>query len=72
MLVTARIWCVIVAPVHRIYHIVCMVKFNPYISGHFRFMSEVWLLGLRIVVNINVLKMAGIGVLILIMTSIFL
>ena len=42
----------------------------PIFSGHFRFMSEVWFLGLRIVANKNVLKMAGIGILILIIASI--
>ena len=43
----------------------------PIFSGHFRFMSEVWLLGLRIVLNKNVWKMAGIGALFLIIVSIF-
>lgn len=43
----------------------------PIFSGHFRFMSEVWFLGLRIVSNKNVWKMAGIGILFRIITSIF-
>ena len=43
----------------------------PIFSGHFRFMSKVWFLGLRIVANKKVWKMAGIGVLCLILRSIF-
>lgn len=35
----------------------------PLFSGHFRFMCEVWYLGLRIVLNKNMWKIAGIGVL---------
>ena len=43
----------------------------PIFSGHFRFMSEIWFLGLRVVTNGKVWKMAGIGVLCLILRSIF-
>ena len=43
----------------------------PIFSGHFRLMSKVWSLGLRVVANKNVWKMAGIGVLFLLIALIF-
>lgn len=43
----------------------------PIFSGHFRFMSNVWLLGLQIVINGKVWKSAGVGVLLLIVSAIF-
>lgn len=42
----------------------------PVFSGHFKLMSKVWFLGLRVVTTGNVWKMAGIGVVILLVTSI--
>ena len=43
----------------------------PVFSGHFKLMSKVWFLGLRVVTTGNVWKMAGIGVVILLVASIF-
>lgn len=43
----------------------------PIFSGHFRVMSNVWLLGLRVVMNGVVWKLAGLGMLFLIIASIF-
>lgn len=43
----------------------------PIFSGHFRVMSNIWLLGIRIVLTLDVWKMAGIGVLLLLIVSIF-
>lgn len=43
----------------------------PIFSGHFRAMSNVWFLGLRIVTNGKVWILTGIGVLLLFITSIF-
>ena len=42
----------------------------PVFSGHFKLMSKVWFLGLRVVTTGNVWKMAGIGVVILLVASI--
>lgn len=43
----------------------------PIFSGHFRMMSKLWFLGLQIVMNKKVWKMAGIGVLLMLIVSIF-
>lgn len=43
----------------------------PIFSGHFRVMSNLWLFGLQILLNLDVWKMAGIGVLFLFIASIF-
>lgn len=43
----------------------------PIFSGHFRVMSELWFLGLRIIINEKVWKMTGIGVLLMFIASIF-
>ena len=43
----------------------------PIFSGHFSVMSKLWFLGLQIVTNKIVWKMAGIGVLLMLIVSIF-
>lgn len=43
----------------------------PIFSGHFRVMSNLWLLGLQVVTNKKVWKMAGIGVLFMLIASFF-
>ena len=43
----------------------------PIFSGHFSVMSNIWFLGLRIVFTLDVWKMAGIGVVLLLIASIF-
>ena len=43
----------------------------PIFSGHFRAMSNLWLLGLQVVTNKKVWKLAGIGALFMLIASIF-
>lgn len=43
----------------------------PIFSGHFRVMSNVWFLGLRIVINSKIWILTGVGVLLLFITSFF-
>lgn len=43
----------------------------PIFSGHFRIMCNVWFLGLRVVTNKKVWKLAGIGILFKFIASIF-
>lgn len=43
----------------------------PIFSGHFRIMSNVWYLGLRIVTNRKTWILTGVGILLLFISSIF-
>lgn len=42
-----------------------------FFSGHFRFMCNVWYLGLEIIINKKVWILAGIGILLIYISSVF-
>ena len=43
----------------------------PFFSWHFKVMNKIWYFGLQIVLNVTVWKFAGIGIIIMIISSFF-